>query len=122
MNAIFLFIVSCDCIISCFACRLLALIPGGREGDLAGLNLFTTAVLAWLPPLIITAFNEINMLKTGLLILPVFFFLGAAIIYSIDMEQGRKDILPSLKNRQRFRGDEDEKPASEEVETGHSSV
>ena len=69
---------------------LASLIPGGHEGDMAGLNLFTSTVLSWVPPLIITVFNQMGMLDLGLLSLPAFWVVGAAIIYTIDMEQVKK--------------------------------
>jgi len=80
---------------------LAVLIPGGREGDLAGLNLFTSTVLSWAPPLIITAFNEQGMLSTGLLVLPLCWVLGLILLHSIDMGAGVEAVQASLEKRQR---------------------
>jgi len=81
---------------------LALLVPGGHEGELAGLNLFTAAVLSWVPPLIITVFNELNLLSVGLLSIPLFWLIGAAVLSRMDMEQAAEHVAASIKKRQRY--------------------
>jgi hypothetical protein len=87
---------------------LAILTPGGHEAEIAGLNAFTSAVLSWLPPLIITVFNEQDMLRLGLLVVPVFWIIGATIISTINVEKATSDIASSLAVRQRYNDEERE--------------
>ena len=90
---------------------LAMLCPGGHEGEIAGLNTFTSTVISWVPPLIITIFNENGMLSVGLLSLPVFWVIGGSIMASIDTAKASADIEATLSKRQRF-----------EVESGDPSA
>mmetsp|Transcript_74887 Transcript_74887/g.146528 ORF Transcript_74887/g.146528 Transcript_74887/m.146528 type:complete len:547 (+) Transcript_74887:119-1759(+) len=97
------------------------LVPGGMEGELAGLNLFTAVVLSWLPPLVITVFNERDMLRVGLLVLPLFWLIGGVLIYFIDPLKAASDIESSLALRQRYSTSKgpNEEAKDEEVVVSH---
>ena len=83
------------------------LCPGGLEGEIAGLNIFTSICLSWLPPLVITALNEANLLNVGLLVIPLFWCIGASIWWTVDMELSEVQIKGTLHKRQRWTdGDE----------------
>jgi len=80
---------------------LASLVPGGQESEIAGLNLFSSAVLSWLPPLVLTVLNERGLFRLGLFVMPLFWLIGAAFVWQIDLKQAARDIEATLARRER---------------------
>lgn len=78
-----------------------AIIPGGREASLMGLNLFCGVVLAWLPSLVITVGNETGYLLLTVMICPLFWFIGIVVLSTMDMEKAYDDIALDADKRQK---------------------
>jgi hypothetical protein len=93
---------------------LATLCPGGHEGEIAGLNIFSSTCLSWLPPLFITALNQADLLNVGLLVIPLFWVIGASVWWTLDMEVAAAQIKGTLEKRQRWIGDEDAKEGDSE--------
>ena len=47
-------------------------------------------------------FNELNLLSVGLLSIPLFWLIGAAVLSRMDMEQAAEHVAASIKKRQRY--------------------
>jgi MFS-type transporter involved in bile tolerance (Atg22 family) len=75
------------------------LIPGGKEGQLAGLLVSTGSVLSWLPLLIFSVANEVWTIEGAMITLTGFFALGIFILSFCITDRGVTAALNTLSQR-----------------------
>jgi MFS-type transporter involved in bile tolerance (Atg22 family) len=75
------------------------LIPGGKEGQFAGLLVSTGNLLSWLPLLIFSIANEVWTIEGAMVTLTGFFLLGIIILSFCVTDRGVTAALNTLSNR-----------------------
>lgn len=75
------------------------LVPGGKEGQFAGLLVSAGNILSWLPLLIFSIANEVWTINGAMISLTGFYFLGIVIISFCSTKNGVKAALDTLSNR-----------------------
>ena len=79
---------------------LIALMPGGCEAEIMGFYQFCSMILNWAPSLFFLVLNEaLGSLRVAVLILPVFWFIGLAILMCVDVDKGRDEVKATLELR-----------------------
>lgn len=75
------------------------LVPGGKEGQFAGLLVSAGNILSWLPLLIFSIANEVWTINGAMITLTGFYLLGIIIISFCSTDNGVKAALDTLSNR-----------------------
>lgn len=83
------------------------LMPGGKEAEYFGVRSFAMKFVQWLPPLIFMSVQELTARETGEADLDLgmvcaavpLVFISLIILLTIDMDKGRRAILPSQSKR-----------------------
>lgn len=77
----------------------MAVVPGGRESEFAGLYLAVYSSMIWLPLFVFSVANEVWNIDGALYILTIFLGIGGIILFFVNLERGLLTRLKSLDMR-----------------------
>jgi len=77
----------------------IALVPGGRESEYAGLYLALYSSMIWLPLFVFSVANEIWNINGAMYVLTIFFGIGAILLACVDIDRALAVRLDSLSKR-----------------------
>jgi hypothetical protein len=77
----------------------MAVVPGGRESEFAGLYLAVFSSMIWLPLFVFSIANEVWSIDGALYILTIFMGIGGIVLFFVDLERGLKTRLDTLSLR-----------------------
>ena len=77
----------------------IAVVPGGRESEFAGLYLAAYSSMIWLPLFVFSVANEIWNIDGALYILTIFMGIGGFVLFFVNLERGLLTRLNSLSER-----------------------
>jgi len=77
----------------------IALVPGGRESEYAGLYLALYSSMIWLPLFVFSVANEIWNINGAMYVLTIFFGIGAILLACVNIDRALAVRLDSLSRR-----------------------
>eukprot|EP01032_Pedospumella_encystans_P018065 gene18065-20577_t len=77
----------------------IALVPGGRESEYAGLYLALYSSMIWLPLFVFSVANEIWNINGAMYVLTIFFGIGAILLWCVNIDRALAVRLDSLSRR-----------------------
>ncbi len=77
----------------------MAIVPGGRESEFAGLYLALYSGMIWLPLFVFSVANEVWSIDCALYVLNIFFGLGALVLLFMQMDRALAARLSTLSQR-----------------------
>lgn len=84
---------------NCLSMLRIALVPGGRESEYAGLYLALYSSMIWLPLFVFSVANEIWNINGALYVLTIFFGIGAVLLSFVNIDRALAVRLESLSMR-----------------------
>jgi len=81
---------------NCLSMLRIALVPGGRESEYAGLYLALYSSMIWLPLFVFSVANEIWNINGAMYVLTIFFGIGAVLLWFVDIDRALAVRLESL--------------------------
>lgn len=89
---------------NCLSMLRIALVPGGRESEYAGLYLALYSSMIWLPLFVFSVANEIWNINGAMYVLTIFFGIGAVLLWYVDIDRALAVRLESLGMRRWVQG------------------